>query len=146
MKPSRFVAGLIMSGLLMFAESACADKPTPEPKPTAQETRKPGPVKPKDRPARPAEGVENIEGCPVNSGIIVDIYHGIITKSAGENRVGKEATFVLRWVNDRNHPSGNGGCWQQTGFTDPSADERTSECNIEGQKTDGENWPSCMRD
>jgi hypothetical protein len=147
MLTSKKFAAVILSATLLFAESACQEEPTkPTKAPTAQESRKPGPVRPADRPPKPAEGVEMIAGCPVNAGIIVDIYHGIISKSQGENRVGKEATFVLRWVNDYDHPSGNGGCWQQTGFTDPNADRRLDRCNIEGQKTDGLNWPSCMRD
>lgn len=135
----------VLAGL--FALGACTPVEDGAPKtaqPTA-ETTWTGPVSPDQRPPRPAEGVESIEGCPVNAGIVVDIYHGMITKSQADNRVGAEATFVLRWVNDRDHPSGNGGCWQQTAFTDPKADDRLAPCQIEGQRK-GSNWPSCMKD
>ncbi len=143
------IVALVLAALFAIGAttSACAKGSDPKPTVTADKpTREPGPVPPDDRPKRPAEGVEGIEGCPVNSGIVVDIYHGVITKSQGENRAGLEATFVLRWVNDHDHPSGNGGCWQQTAWTDPDADRRLAECNIEGIKDDGLNWPSCMKD
>lgn len=136
----KFIATLVIGLALLFAENACSEQGSKDPKPTAEKTREPGPVAPEDRPARPREGREGLEGCPTNTGIVVDVYHGIITESKSENRIGAEAVFVLRWVNDRDHPSGNGGCWQQTAFTDPSAMDRFADCQP------GDPWTACAKD
>ena len=146
MKKTLVLVSLAIIALLTVGCVPVEDKsPKPTNQPTAGKTIT-GPIRPEDRPPKPAEGVDNIAGCPVNVGIIVDIYYGEITESISPDRVGQEGTFVLRWVNQRKHPSRDGGCWQQTAFTDPNAQDRLIDCNIEGQKSDGLNWPGCMRD
>ncbi len=145
MKKIIVTLAIVLAGLCLVAAECAGGETTPTNRPTTAEPTWTGPVPPDQRPDRPAEGVETIQGCPVTGGIVVDIYHGTITKSQADNRVGAEATFVLRWVNDLDHQSGNGGCWQQTAFTDPAADQRLESCQIEGQR-EGSNWPSCMKD
>lgn len=145
-----FAIVVIGCAALFAVGTACGPVEDTEPtqRPTAEEVSPEstwkGPVPPDQRPPRPAEGVEGIQGCPASGGIVVDIYFGQVTKSADASRIGDEKLFVLRWVNNRRMHPRDGGCWQQHGF-DPDPMDRFDNCNIEGIKTDGDNWPQCDR-